>query len=66
MAIDKLNGGVEGIANMLEIHRMSQVENQQNQQEQNRLSRPETRQHEAQTQTGVAVQGLGENLNRMV
>lgn len=67
MEIDSLKGGAEGIANVLEMQRMAQTDNQTGQQEQNRLSRSDAQgNNAAQTATGVAVQGLGENLNLMV
>lgn len=67
MEIDSMKGGTEGIANLLEMQRMAPVENQIRQQDQNRLSRPESAtQGAGQPQTGNAVQGLGENLNLLV
>ncbi|UZP67902.1 hypothetical protein N1030_02690 [Desulfovibrio mangrovi] len=67
MEIDALKGGAEGAANVLEMQRMAQAEPRMNQQDQNRLAQREQHGNGAsQTQTGAAIQGLGENLNLMV
>ncbi|MFV0348404.1 MAG: hypothetical protein ACK5JO_07430 [Halodesulfovibrio sp.] len=67
MEVDALKGGAEGIANVLEMQRMAQTEHRMDQQDQNRLAHREQQgEGAARPQSGVAIQGLGENLNMMV
>ncbi|GFM33491.1 hypothetical protein LN040_00680 [Desulfovibrio subterraneus] len=67
MELDALKGGAEGAANVLEMQRMAQTENRMGPQDQNRLAHREQQgEGAARPQSGVAIQGLGENLNLMV
>ncbi|MFV0421425.1 hypothetical protein [Oleidesulfovibrio sp.] len=65
MRIDEAKGGAEGIVNVLEAQRQTQQQ-QMTQEDQNNLNRVESRQSGAQTETGVAIQGLGEHIDTMV
>lgn len=65
MDISSMKGGAEGAFNVMEMQRMAQAENQAGAQDQNRLARPEP-QAGVKTETPMAVQGLGENLDVMV
>ena len=66
MQIDALKGGAEGIYNVMENQRVHEVDRQPTEQDQNKMARPEANANAANTQTGVAVQGLGENVDLMV
>ncbi len=66
MELDAMKGGVEGTATTMEMQRLMQTEQNMNPQEQNRLARSAPREDAVATQTGVAVQGLGESVDVMV
>ncbi len=67
MQVGEVKGGVEGILSVLELQRQPQEQQRISQEEQNTLSRNnEQDQDNVQTETGVAIQGLGEHIDTMV
>lgn len=66
MRIGEAKGGAEGILNVLEAQRQTQEQQQLTPDDQKNLNRIESQQNGSRTESGVAVQGVGEHIDTMV
>lgn len=67
MTIDTLKGGAEGIVMAMEVQKMQPAaQGQQASEQQGQMNRVSSREEGTNTQSGVAIQGLGENIDVLV